>query len=149
MKIFDSMATNAGADIATMAKRRAAATTAAAPTAAGSNVYVSFDGLAELLRGSVPLAPLMAAPLAAAPPPRNPVNDITKWPKMDLVTFCDQFEVPNQLRDKLVSLCIQGPHALCWIKDEDLRREGNLALGELGTLRDAEQRWKNFCSWDT
>ena len=68
---------------------------------------------------------------------------------MDLATFCDQFEVPNQLRDKLVGLCIQGPHALSWIKDEDLRREGNLALGELGTLCYAEQRWKNFCSWDT
>jgi len=149
MKIFDSMATNAGMDIVTMAKRRAAATTAAAPTMAGSNIYMSFDGLAELLCGSVPLAPLMATPLAAAPPPKNPVNDITKWPKMDLVTFCDQFEVPNQLQDKLVGLCIQGPYALCWIKDEDLHREGNLALGELGTLRDAKQRWKNFCSWDT
>ena len=144
--MFDSTAINAGTDITTMAKHRAAATNAAAPTTAGSNIYVSFDGLAELLRGSVP--PPMAAPLAAAPP-QNPVNDITKWPKMDLATFCDQFEVPNQLRDKLVSLCIQGPHALCWIKDEDLRREGNLALGELGTLCDAEQRWKNFCSWDS
>jgi hypothetical protein len=103
-----------------MAKRRVAATTAAAPTTAGSNVYMSFDGLAELLRGSVPLAPPLAAPLAAAPPPRNLVNDITKWPKMDLATFCDQFEVPSQLQDKLVGLFIQGPHALCWIKDEDL-----------------------------
>ena len=96
--MFDSTVTNAGMDIATMAKHRAA--TAAASTMAGSNVYMSFDGLAELLRGSVPLAPPLAAPLAAAPPPRNPENDITKWPKMDLTTFCDQFEVPNQLQDK-------------------------------------------------
>ena len=93
------MATNAGMDIATMAKHQAA-TTAAASTTAGSNIYVSFDGLAKLLHGSVPLAPPLAAPLAAAPPPRNPENDITKWLKMDLATFCDQFEVPNQLQDK-------------------------------------------------
>lgn len=144
MKIFDSTTTNAGADIATMARHQAAAATGAAPTMAGSNVYVSFDGLAKLLHGSVLLAPSVAAP-----PPRNPVNNITKWPKMDLMTFCDQFEVPNQLQDKLVKLCIQGPHALSWIKDEDLCGEGGLALGELGTLCDVEQRWKNFCSWDT
>ena len=147
MKMFDSMVTNAGMDITTMAKHRAA--TAAASTTAGSNVYMSFDGLAELLRGSVPLAPPLVSPLAAAPPPRNPENNITKWPKMDLATFCDQFEVPNQLWDRLVSLYIQGPHALCWIKDEDLCQEGNLALSELGTLCDAEQCWKNFCSWDS
>jgi hypothetical protein len=149
MKIFDSTATNSGADIATMARRRAAAATGATPATAGSNVYVSFDGLAELLRGSQPLVPSTTAPRlpVAAPSPKKPI-DVTKWPKMDLATFCDQFDIPNQLQNKLVNLCIQGPHALCWIKDQDLREEGGLALGELGTLRDAEQRWKNFCTWD-
>ncbi len=119
----------------------------------GSNVYVSFDGLAELLRGPltaqpalVPPAPALAA--VAQPPPPGQKNDITQWPKMDLVTFCNQFDVPHQLQIKLDNLGVQGPHALCWMKDEDLRGKGGLMLGELGTLRDAEQRWKNFCSWD-
>ncbi|KAH9975236.1 hypothetical protein BGW80DRAFT_1250856 [Lactifluus volemus] len=34
------------------------------------------------------------------------------------------------------------------ISDDDLRQEGGLALGELGTLRDAEQHWKNYFTWD-
>lgn len=135
-----------------MARRRAASS--AGGSAGSSNVYVSFDGLAELLRGG-PLAaqphgprdPLPAAPLPAVLQ-EQPKNDATKWPKMDLVTFCARFDVPAQLQTKLVALCVQGPHSLAWIKDEDLRGEGGLMLGELGTLRDAEQRWKHYCSWD-
>lgn len=137
-----------------MAKRRAGAGTSAATS--GSNVYVSFDGLAELLRVSAGqslaapapnVAPLNTTPLAMVAP-TNPVEDRSKWPKMTLPVFCDQFEVPNSIQGKLLQLGVQGPHVLYWLKDEDLLQEGGLLLGELGTLRDAEQRWKNFCSWD-
>lgn len=123
-----------------MAKRRAAAST----VSTGSNVYVSFDGLVELLRG-----PLAQPGMRAAVPesPKRAVNP-SKWPKLSLEDFCMDYEIPDPLRDKLQKLCVQGPHALCWISDDDLRREGGLALGELETLRDAEQRWKNHCTWD-
>ena len=87
----------------------------------------------------------------ARPEPDSPKKkriDVTKWPKISLATFCKDYDIPDQLQHKLIKLCIQGPHALCWISDEDLRREGDLALGELGTLRDAEQCWKNHCTWD-
>lgn len=67
---------------------------------------------------------------------------------MDLASFCDQFDVPDQLQTKLANLCIQGPYVLPWIKDEDLHGEGGLMLAELGTLHNVEQCWKNFCSWD-
>jgi len=67
---------------------------------------------------------------------------------MDLLTFCECFEIPGGFCDKLLSLGIQGPHVLCFIKDEYLCTEGHLLLGELGTLRDAEEHWKNFCTWD-
>jgi len=73
----------------------------------------------------------------------------TKWPKMDLATFCEQFELPGGFHDKLLALGVQGPHVLRFIKDEDLRAEGHLLLGELGTLCDAEECWKNHCTWDT
>lgn len=131
-----------------MAKRRAAA----GMTSSGSNIYVSFEGLAELFRGLAMPLPTAVPPIAALPAalaPNKPANDVTKWPKMDLATFCDQFNVPDTLQDKLSKLGVQGPHALSWIKDNDLRGEGALLLGELGTLRDAEQRWKNHCTWDT
>jgi hypothetical protein len=126
-----------------MAKRRAAASGSAN---AGSNVYVNFEGLAELLHGSVPRPPSMAhsAHLESESPRKRRI-DVTKWPKTSLAAFCEDYNISNQLQDKLIKLYIQGPHALCWISDEDLRREGGLALGELGTLRDAEQRWKNCC----
>lgn len=65
MKLFDSTGTNASVDIATMAKRRAPATGSANT---GSNVYVKFEGLAELLRGSVALP--MGRP--ARPEPDSP-----------------------------------------------------------------------------
>jgi hypothetical protein len=124
-----------------MAKRRAAMVGASS----GSTVYVNFDGLAELLRGppSVNREPAPAIPVPAKAP-----IDVTKWPKMDLAEFCERYDLSAALKEKLLALGVQGPHVLCWIKDVDLRGEGHLLLGELGTLRDAEQRWKNTCSWD-
>jgi len=144
MKLFDSISANASADIATMAKRRATAGTAT--SGSGGNVYVSFDGFADLLRGPNfrQEAPAISTAITAV----NKPNDVTKWPKMDLRTFCEQFDIPEILEAKLQRLAIQGPHVLSWIKDDDLRGEGQLLLGELGTLRDAEQRWRNYCTWD-
>lgn len=139
--MFDVTTPNSNADIAAMAKRRAAASTASS----GSNVYVSFDGLAEILRG--PSAAVSHLPATVPAPEQRPIN-VSKWPKMTLVTFCDRFELPAGLHDKLLALGVQGPHVLRFIKDEDLRVEGKLLLGELGTLRDAEERWKNFCTWE-
>ena len=123
-----------------MAKCRATAS-----AGSGGNVYVSFDGIADLLccpaiRQETPSIPTTAT--------TTKTIDVTKWPKMDLQTFCQQFEIPEILETKLQMLAIQGPHVLSWIKDEELRGEGQLALGELGTLRDAEQRWRNYCTWD-
>ena len=80
-------------------------------------------------------------------PAKEPI-DVSKWPKMDLATFCECFELPDNLHDKLHRLGVQGPHVLRFIKDEDLRAEGTLLLGELGTLHDAEECWKNLCTWD-
>jgi hypothetical protein len=142
MKIFNSAMTNATTDITTMAKRHAAAST----VSTGSNVYVSFDGLVELLHGPL-VQPGTAMHVPESPKTWRTVNPL-KWLKMSLEDFCRDYEVPDSLHNKLQKLCIQGPHALCWISDNVLCQEGGLALSELGTLRDAEQCWKNYFTWD-
>ena len=48
---------------------------------------------------------------------------------MSLAAFCERYTVPDQLKEKLIKLGVQGPQALCWIKDEELRGEGGLLLG--------------------
>ena len=138
-KLFDPTAANAGSDLATMARRRAAATT----TSSAQNISISFDGLTELLRGPTNKI-TTPAPTAPATPA---TTDYCNIPTMTLTAFCERYAVPEQLKKKLINLGVQGPQALCWIKDEDLRGEGGLLLGELGTLRDAEQRWKKFSEW--
>jgi len=88
---------------------------------------------AELLRGPPVATPHQPVLAVAVPAPAQPI-DVSKWPKMDLVTFCERFEISGGLCDKLVGLGVQGPHVLHFIKDEDLRAEGHLLLGELGTF---------------
>lgn len=66
---------------------------------------------------------------------------------MSLTACCECYEVTEQLKVKPIKLSVQGPQALCWIKDEDLCGEGGLLLGELGMLQDAEQQWKKFSEW--
>ena len=101
MKIFDLTATNATADITTMAKRHAAAST----VSTGSNVYVSFDGLAEILHG-----PLVQPGMhVAIPESLKRVVNPSKWLKMSLNDFCQEYEIPEPLHDKLQKLCVQGP----------------------------------------
>ena len=102
------------------------------PLSSDMLVYVSFDGLADLLCGpnfhQEPLA------ISTATTAANKPNAVTKWPKMDLWMFCEQFDIPKILEAGLQQLAIQGPHVLSWIKDDDLHREGQLSLGELETV---------------
>jgi hypothetical protein len=104
MKIFDSTTTNMTTDITTMAKHHATASI----ISTGSNVYVSFDGLAELLR-----SPLAQPGMHVAVPEslKRAVNP-SKWLKLSLEDFCMDYEIPDLLHDKLQKLCVQGPHAL-------------------------------------
>ena len=58
--------------------------------------------------------------------------------------FCKHFDIPEILETKLQQLAIQGPHVLSWIKDDDLHGEGQLLLGELDTVHNAEQQWRKL-----
>ena len=138
-KLFDPTAANAGSNLAMMAHHRATATT----TSSTQNISITFDGLTELLHGPTNKI-TTPAPTAPATPA---TTDYSNIPPMTLTAFCERYSVPEQLKKKLINLSVQGPQALCWIKDEDLRGEGGLLLGELGTLQDAEQRWKKFSEW--
>lgn len=111
-KLFNPTAANSSADLATMACRRAAATTASS----APNISISFDGLTELLHGPTNKTPGPAPTAAAA----HVATDYSDIPAMSLAAFCEHYTVPDQLKEKLIKLSVQGPQALCWIKDEEL-----------------------------
>jgi len=113
-KLFNPTAANASADLATMACRRAAATTGSA-----QNISISFDGLADLLRGPTNKVPV-PAPAAPTAPATHVATDYSDIPPMSLMAFCERYGVPEQLKEKLIKLGVQGPQALCWINDVDL-----------------------------
>ena len=83
MKLFDATTVNSVADVASMAKQHAAAAT----SNSGSNVYVSFDGLVELIRGehtpgaraqNQPASTVTAAGLAKSPSGQNGPGNILR-----------------------------------------------------------------------
>lgn len=97
-KLFDVTTANTSTDIATMARRHASSSA----SSGGANVYVNFDGLAEILRGS--MAPPSATPIPASIPPAMPTPsaspaysrspsvpilaiDTSQLPKMTLDSF--------------------------------------------------------------
>jgi hypothetical protein len=138
-KLFNLSAANSSADLATMACHRAVATTAGSTP----NILISFDGLAELLHGPTTKTPGRAPTVPAA----CVATDHSYIPTMSLAAFCEHYTIPEQLKEKLIKLGVQGLQALCWIKDKDLQGEGGLLLGELGMLQDAKQWWKKFSEW--
>ncbi|KAF9034592.1 hypothetical protein BJ165DRAFT_1409884 [Panaeolus papilionaceus] len=149
-KLFDPTNANSNADVSAMAVRHQGASLSSNSTT-GSNVYVSFDGLADLLCGSVSgsgsnsgSGSHCASSLAPTAPTTNAQ---AKCPKMALAKFCKVYDVPDQIHEKLALISVQGPHALSFIKDEDLcPPHGDLLVGELGMLQDAELHWK--FAWD-
>lgn len=77
--------------------------------------------------------------LAAAPAPKKPQHVA----RISLEVFCTRYDISDSLQEKLFRMGVQGPHGLRFLKDDDLRMEGQLLLGELGELRDAEERWRD------
>ncbi|KAF8835409.1 hypothetical protein BDN67DRAFT_913095, partial [Paxillus ammoniavirescens] len=107
----------------------------AAQDNAQPNVTVIFTGLTELLWPSPPNAQPPQAPECAHA--AVPVKQIP--PKLDVDSFAHQYDLSWALCDKLETIHLSGPHFLRFITDE-LQTEGNLSLGELAALRDAEER---------
>jgi hypothetical protein len=122
-------------DIALLAKRRMAQNRDAAAPA----ITVNFPGFADIFRA--PNAP----PLGPAEPPLaasvNSPHRRVPLPPMELEDFCRQFNLSYELRAKLNVIHITGPHVLRLVSDADLRGEGGLSVGELASVRDAQQRW--------
>ena len=75
-------------------------------------------------------------PIPIHPQPRHP-------PRISLDLFCVRYDISDNLRGKLVTLGIQGPHALRFLLDGNLCGKGKLLLGEQGELWDAEECWND------
>lgn len=60
---------------------------------------------------------------------------------MSLNVFCVQSNLSGAIQHKITSINVTGPHILCLIDDAVLRKEAGLDIGELATVRDAEERW--------
>jgi hypothetical protein len=60
---------------------------------------------------------------------------------MKLDDFCRQYKLTDEVKGKLDAIQIAGPHVLRLVSDADLRGDGRLSVGELASVRDAQQRW--------
>ena len=129
-KIFDPTNQQNANDVRLLANRRLNQTRDAAPP-----ITVNFSGLADLLKqnGTPVVPPAVPAAVFAKNEPLPP--------PMALALFCDQYHLSNDIKRKLDSIHISGPHVLRLITDTDLRGEGTLSIGELASLRDAHMRW--------
>ncbi|RXW18854.1 hypothetical protein EST38_g7000 [Candolleomyces aberdarensis] len=80
---------------------------------------------------------------AALPVPALPVAPASNLLEpMDLDDFCMLFGISYGLKLKLEDADITGPHVLWLVSNTDLRSDAKLSIGELATLRNAEERWK-------
>ncbi|KAJ3543455.1 hypothetical protein NMY22_g3140 [Coprinellus aureogranulatus] len=142
-------------DIALLAKRRlaqvAAAQTQPAPQPdilqpAMQMAQAFMTPVLEMCRtafmpAQVPAHTLPAPnPLAMAGSTSTP--DTSLLEPMELDDFAMLFGLSENITFKLAAADIPGPHVLRLVSDKDLREDGKLSIGELATVRDAEQRWK-------
>lgn len=65
-------------------------------------------------------------------------------PRVSLGDFCANYGLSDDIKDKLSTQRITGPHALFFITDTDLRGTVGLTIGELADLRDAEEQWSSM-----
>ena len=80
---------------------------------------------------SVPIVPRVAVqPFRAA-----------NIPKMSLTHFCDHFGLSVYVLQKLDALRITGPHGLRFVSDQQLVEKGELEIGELADVQDAQEWW--------
>ncbi|KAG6371132.1 hypothetical protein JVT61DRAFT_9895 [Boletus reticuloceps] len=77
-----------------------------------------------------------------APPPATVVSpQAALIPKITLQTFCDRFKLSISILTKLNAMKITGPHCLRFVTDGQLVEKGQLDIGELADVRDAQEHW--------
>jgi hypothetical protein len=59
-----------------------------------------------------------------------------------LTEFCRVYELPATIEAKLQKLGILGPHILSLILKEELHQDGELWVGEIADVHDAEACWQ-------
>jgi hypothetical protein len=135
MKIFDTTYSGNMTDMNALAHRRVSSQSHNSP-------IVNFEGLADVIKQLNP-QPTIPAPIPIATASALPRPLRLPPPKMSTADFCAQFDLSPEIRDKLGSINIAGPHLLRLVADGALREEARLDLGELAGVRDAEERWMN------
>ncbi|KAG2032962.1 hypothetical protein BDR03DRAFT_872939, partial [Suillus americanus] len=105
-------------------------------TKSSSNITVNFSGLAELLNARQ--NPDTTTIQSVQQPPRPAQLP----PHLSLEAFCDYYDLPHSVYDKLDGHQISGPHLLRLISNDQLRTECALSIGELAAIQDAEEHWK-------
>ena len=128
-----------GGDVALLAKRRLAQNREAAAPA----ITVNFPGFADIFRApNTPEIPAAVNAVARAPAAIDSVRQrAPPPPPMMLDNFCRLYKLADDIKAKLDIIHIAGPHVLRLVSDSDLRDSGGLDVGEVATVRDAEQRW--------
>lgn len=141
-KIFDTTHRNS-ADISALSKRRLALQTQSTNS---PSISLNFEGLADVLKiaglnGNPTALPAPIGPQTLQSQSRTPDYKAPK-PKISLVDFCLRYDLSHDVQLKLTTIKVTGPHALRYIDDATLREEGQLELGELADIRDAQERWQ-------
>jgi hypothetical protein len=140
-KIFDTAFTGNATDTAALAKHRSIAQQP--PQQPPTQPIVNFEGLTDVLKQ---LHPALHQPHPTFHPAQIPLpNPLRNCPppKMTVHVFCAKFDLSPAIEAKLSRINVSGPHLLRLIDDNALRKEGELDLGELAGVRDAEERWMN------
>jgi hypothetical protein len=132
-KLFDATYHDTN-DLGLLSRRRAANQ----PLTAAPSIVINndFEGLAAMFQGNKP----PPGPQVPANPVPRPIR-AAQVPKMTLIAFCERFDISDFVLQKLDVLKITGPHGLRFVTDEQLVHAGQLDIGELADVRDAQERW--------
>ena len=135
-KIFDATNRQHTDNISVLARHRLAASRENLP----QPITVNIPGFAELFAHvkTPAIAPVAAPGVAAAPNVAH--RQCTLFPPTELILFCTNYRLSDQIKKKLNAMQIAGPHIICLISDADLQGEGALSIGELASVQDVQLR---------
>ena len=60
---------------------------------------------------------------------------------MNLMTFCEHFDLSDFILQKLDTMQITGPHRLRFVSNQPLVDIGQMSIGELADVCDVQEQW--------
>jgi len=131
-KIFDSDFRDEN-DITDLSRRRLATLNRNVPS---STVTINndFKELATILRGGTPSRAQNTVSNTTVEKPLLPA-------KINLETFCEHYDLSDNIYYTLGNMKVTGPHSLRFIVNQQLAEAG-FVVGEIGDIRDAQERYQ-------